>query len=384
MPKLFEALTIAFGVLFLVSLAIVLINIIRHKGIKPIIQNWKIINSIEDSLVSIGAYIQLNDDKVITPFITINNDKQEIEINVNDLKIRSRIEANLEIFSSALPDELVVYKTFLSKDENKLIIKYKDISKQRRLRFEYPEDFIRWVNEGSETTFKLDDENTIDLKDNNGILITGKSGSGKSFFAQQLLIQGIIKRWDISILDYKRSYQAFRDFCKVSFTVEEITKELETILDDLHNRQTIMDEELKENPQALAIEKGFPVKFVLIEEYLALVNSGADKKTLERIEKMILEITTTGRSLNVYLCMVLQVSAASTLNTSIRSNLPIKIVFGNPDRTIYETTFGKASAPSVTTQFEKGEGLASIDGDIIPFSSPFLVCGLKNALKSLN
>ena len=145
-----------------------------------------------------------------------------------------------------------------------------------------------------------------------------------------------------------------------------------------------MDKELKENPQALAIDKGFPVKFVLIEEYLALVNSGADKKTLEKIEKMIMEITTTGRSLNMYLCMVLQVSAASTLNTSIRSNLPIKIVFGNPDRTIYETTFGKASVPSVTAQFEKGEGLASIDGDIIPFSSPFLACGLKNVLKSLN
>ena len=144
-----------------------------------------------------------------------------------------------------------------------------------------------------------------------------------------------------------------------------------------------MDEELKTKPEALAIERGFPVKFVLIEEYLALVNSGADKKTLDRIEKMILEITTTGRSLNVYLCMVLQVSAATTLNTSIRSNLPIKIVFGNPDRTIYETTFGKSSVPSVLSRMDKGEGLVSIDGDIIPFSSPMLLCGLKNCLKLL-
>lgn len=383
MPKLFKVLIIAFGALFVVSSIIVVLYVIKHCGISATIENLKVINSVEDSLVSAGAYTELTNNRVITPSIDIDTKKKEIHINVNDLKIRSRIEANLDIFSSALPDELVVYKSFLSKDENKLIIKYKDLSKQKRLRFECPEDFIRWINEGSKTTFKLDDENTIDLTENNGILITGKSGSGKSFFAQQLLIQGIIKHWDISILDYKRSYQAFRDFCKVSFTVEEITKELEAILDDLHNRQTIMDEELKENPQALAIDKGFPVKFVLIEEYLALVNSGADKKTLDKIEKMIMEITTTGRSLNIYLCMVLQVSAASTLNTSIRSNLPIKIVFGNPDRTIYETTFGKASVPSVTTQFEKGEGLASIDGDIIPFSSPFLLCGLKNVLKMM-
>ena len=383
MPKLFAFLFGVFSVVVSIAFAIICLYVIKHKGIRQSLKQLSIIGSIENSLISIGAYSELFDDRVLTPSIKIDQRAQEIIINVNDLKIRSRIESNIDIFSSALPDDLIVYKTYMSKDENSLIIKYKDISKQKRLRFEHPEDFIRWVNTGKETAVRLDDENDIDLTENNGILITGKSGSGKSFFAQQLLIQGIIKHWDISVLDYKRSYQAFNQFCKVAITVEDIVGELEAILEDLHHRQEVMDEELKTKPEALAIERGFPVKFVLIEEYLALVNSGADKKTLDRIEKMILEITTTGRSLNVYLCMVLQVSAATTLNTSIRSNLPIKIVFGNPDRTIYETTFGKSSVPSVLSRMDKGEGLVSIDGDIIPFSSPMLLCGLKNCLKLL-
>lgn len=383
MPKLFALLIGAFSVVASLVLAFICLYVIKHKGIRQTLKHLSIIGSIENSLISIGAYSELFDDRVLTPSIRIDQKAQEIIINVNDLKIRSRIEANTDIFSSALPDDMVVYKTYMSKDENSLIIRYKDISKQKRLSFENPEDFIKWANTDKETTIRLDDDNDIDLTENNGLLITGKSGSGKSFFAQQLLIQGIIKHWDISVLDYKRSYQAFAQFCKVAFTVEDIVSELEAILEDLHHRQEVMDEELKTKPEALAIEKGFPVKFVLIEEYLALVNSGADKKTLDKIEKMVLEITTTGRSLNVYLCIVLQVSAATTLNTSIRSNLPIKIVFGNPDRTIYETTFGKSSVPSVLTRMDKGEGLVSIDGDIIPFSSPFLACGLKNCLKML-
>ena len=382
-PIILKPVFFVLGLAVSIMTIVIIVTIIRNKGIIQTLKKYQIIGSIEDSLISAGAYSELSDNRVLTPAINIDFDRQEIRINVNDLKIRSRIESNLDIFSSALPDQMIVYKTYLSKDENTMIIKYRDISKDKRIVFNDEQDFIKWINEGKPTSFKLDNENTIDLIENNGILITGKSGSGKSFFAQELLIQGIIKHWDISILDYKRSYQAFIPFCKVAFSVEDIVSELEAILDDLHNRQTVMDEELKENPEALAIDKGFPVKFVLIEEYLALVNSGADKKTLERIEKMILEITTTGRSLNVYLCMVLQVSSATTLNTSIRSNLPIKIVFGNPDRTIYETTFGKSSIPSIMTRMDKGEGLVSIDGDIIPFSSPLLVCGLKNCLKIL-
>lgn len=383
LPKLYSVIIwITVPILLLTGVAIC-VFVYRNKGIGRSIQTLRLLNSLEESLISIGAYRDFSDSKVILPKIKVDTAEKQISISINDLKTRSRIETNKEILSSALPNGLTVYTTYISKDENNLLIKYKDISKDKREILENAYDFAEWVDKDKFTTIRLDRNNYVDLTENNGILITGKSGSGKSFFAQMLLAQGIMKHWDISILDYKRSYQAFRDYCDVAFSVDEIISSLDAIILDLHNRQQDMDEILKQNPQALAIDNGFPVKFVLIEEYLALVNSGTDKKTLERIEKMILEITTTGRSLNVYLCMVLQVSSSQALNTSIRANLPIKIVFGNPERTIYETTFGKGSVPDIVARMEKGEGLCSIDGEIFPFSSPFVKCGISEILTLL-
>lgn len=371
LPKLYSVIIwFTVPILLLTGVAIC-VFVYRNKGVRQSVQTLQILNSLEESLISIGAYKDFSDNKAILPKIKVDIAEKQISISINDLKTRSRIETNKEILSSALPNGLTVYTTYISKDENSLLIKYKDISRDKREILKNAYDFAEWVDKDKFTTIKLDRNNYVDLTENNGILITGKSGSGKSFFAQMLLAQGIMKHWDISIIDYKRSYQAFRDYCDVAFSIDEIVSSLEAIILDLHNRQQAMDEILKQNPQALAIDNGFPVKFVLIEEYLALVNSGTDKKTLERIEKMILEITTTGRSLNVYLCMVLQVSSSQALNTSIRANLPIKIVFGNPERTIYETTFGKGTVPDIVARMEKGEGLCSIDGDIIPFSAPF-------------
>lgn len=383
LPKLYSVIIwFTVPILLLTGVAIC-VFIYRNKGVRQSVQTLQILNSLEESLISIGAYKDFSDNKAILPKIKVDIAEKQISISINDLKTRSRIETNKEILSSALPDGLKVYTTYISKDENSLLIKYKDISRDKREILENAYDFAEWVDKDKFTTIRLDRNNYVDLTENNGILITGKSGSGKSFFAQMLLVQGIMKHWDISIIDYKRSYQAFRDYCDVAFSIDEIVSSLEAIILDLHNRQQAMDEILKQNPQALAIDNGFPVKFVLIEEYLALVNSGTDKKTLERIEKMILEITTTGRSLNVYLCMVLQVSSSQALNTSIRANLPIKIVFGNPERTIYETTFGKGAVPDIVARMEKGEGLCSIDGDIIPFSAPFAKFNTREILSLL-
>lgn len=382
-PKLYGIIIYLSTVIILVSGVPIGLFVYRNRGVKQSLEVLKILKCFEKSLISVGAYKDHHNNSVIVPDISIDLKEKEISVNINDLKIRSRIEANKDLLSSALPDGMKVYTTYISKDENQLIIKYRDISKDRREVLDDALDFVEWVDKSKFTTIRLDKNNCVDLTENNGILITGKSGSGKSFFAQLLLAQGIMKHWDISILDYKRSYQAFRDYCNVAFTVDEIVSSLEAIISDLHNRQQAMDEVLKENPQALAIDNGFPVKFVLIEEYLALVNSGTDKKTLDKIEKMILEITTTGRSLNVYLCMVLQVSSSQALNTSIRANLPIKIVFGNPERTIYETTFGKGSVPDIVARMEKGEGLCSIDGEIIPFSSPYVKCNISEVLALL-
>lgn len=134
-----------------------------------------------------------------------------------------------------------------------------------------------------------------------------------------------------------------------------------------------MDIVFETNPNGLAIDYGFPVYFVVIEEYLALINSGLTKKEIDHIEEMLLEITTTGRQLNITLAMCLQVSSANILNSSIRANLPVKLAMGNSNRTILETLFGASNVPKVASKLEIGEGLGTYDFDIFTFASPTLL-----------
>ena len=338
--------------------------------------------SIDNSLISIGAYEE-RDNLLFTPSITHNLGTSTIKINIPNISIRKKLESGREYISSALQKNYIVDRLYLNKDETELIIEYEDIRNERRYIFNEPIDFISSLRSTNKLQLLLDKKTTIDLRDYPHLLLTGGSGSGKSYCAQQLIAQAIFKNYDISILDYKKSYQAFKKYCNVSFSVDEIVEKLRSTIEELHKRQEKMDPILEDNPTALACEYGFPVKLIVIEEYIALMNSGADKKVLEEIEKMLLEISTTGRSLNIHIMMILQVSAATNLNTSIRANLPIRILFGNPDKTTYTTTFSTSDFPELTTRKEKGEGLIQIDGSIYNFSASTLEFGMNKLLEEV-
>ena len=124
LPKLYSVIIwITVPILLLTGVAIC-VFVYRNKGIGQSIQTLRLLNSLEESLISIGAYKDFSDSKVILPKIKVDTAEKQISISINDLKTRSRIETNKEILSSALPNGLTVYTTYISKDENSLLIKY--------------------------------------------------------------------------------------------------------------------------------------------------------------------------------------------------------------------------------------------------------------------
>ena len=366
---------------YILMVMTVIITILLYKGIDK--TKFKIRNSLYRSFRSSGIYIDIDDHYISFPKVKIDTKESKIVIDISNLRLRSKIETNIEYLSSALPKGLLIKDYYMSKDQSTLILNYEDTNVDNRLIFDTFDEYRDYTLRYKPTELFLDKDYSFDLTKDNGILVTGSSGSGKSYWVQSLILQALIKNYDISILDIKRSYQAFEDVAKCAYTVDDIVSSLDDIIKELEDRQVKMDEVLRLNPQALAIDLGYSIKLIVIEEYMALMNTDASKKILDSIEAKVKRLVVTGRALNINVLSVTQVAAANTLNSSIRANLPLKLVFGNANRTILETTFGIGNMPKISSLMEKGEGMYSEGNDIRHFLAPTLNFNIINAFESL-
>ncbi len=340
-------------------------------GLKTWFQRYQIKNKLDLSFYSINAYVKIGDDNIVrTPKVSFKGNR--IIIVLENVDIRSKIESKIDLLSTALPDNLIVRKTYLNNSGDYLTIEYDDLRKDKRMVLESIDEFEEYTNRYSYSQLFIDNNTVVDLSNNTSMLITGISGKGKSYATQFLITQGIIKGYDISVLDIKRSYQAFGDYVRFVSEPYDIIHELQNISAELQARKLAMDKPLKANPRAIASEYGFPIKLVVIEEFIALMNCGISSSEQKLITSLIKEITTSGRSLDVHLIMVMQVSGYDTLDSAIKANLPVKLVFGEVNETIYKTAFGLSNAPKTRYQFDKGEGIGSIEGNNFLFRIPTL------------
>jgi len=367
----FEGFKAFLTCLLMLEILLVLIEINRMKGLRSLYERHLILTRLERSLISADAVKTMVGCVAVLPKISLDMDAKVITIDLSNVRVRKRIEAVQELLSTALPERYAVRHVFLSSNQNSLLIEFYELT-QTQFVFDSPEQYLKEIDHLKQTELLLDKNIKVDLKDYPHILITGATGSGKSYFAMQIAMQGLARNWKVSILDYKQSYHMFKGVCHVAFSIQDIVASLKNSINELHHRQQAMAEVLKVDPNAIAVNHGFPVHLILFEEYLAVVNSGADKKTLAEIEKMLLELVSVGRSLNVNVVMIMQVSSAASLNTSIRSNLPVRLVFGNAPRTILETTFGISDVPAIQTKMPKGAGLIKMELDAVPFHAPEL------------
>lgn len=371
-----------FILLLALEVLIVPFRIYKAKGLKAFIENYYLLSRLEQSLMSADVIVMALGSIAILPKMHIDMIAKVITINLNNVRVRKKVEAIQDILSTALPEKYAVKNVYLSKAQNQLQIEFYEIANSRYI-FKTPQEYLTEIKHLSPTELLLDKNTSIDLKDYPHMLITGGTGSGESYYSMQILLQALARDWSIRVLDYKKSYYMFKDACDVAFNIDEIVNSLKSSIEELHRRQEAMAVALEADPTAIAINHGFPMHLILFEEYLAVVNSGTDKKILSEIEKMLLELVSVGRSLNVHVVMVMQVSSATSLNTSIRSNLPVRLVFGNAPRTILETTFGISDVPSIQTKMAKGAGLIKMELDAVPFEAPELLFPFKLMLELL-
>lgn len=335
-----------------------MIKIISSGGIRKYIKANMIKSVLETNLIGIGAYQRKKDvNYVLLPRIRIKDNK--IVISLKDLKIRERIIKSLDSFSTALPEDYVVEDYYVEPSNNQLVIEYESIKNYQQETYTISE-YKNVIKRLHANDFYIDRKHIINILDYPHLLYSGGTGSGKSFAALQLVAQAIIKDWDVTVFDIKRSYGIYRKYIDYEVEPERIVSKLKSIEQEMYRRLAELEPLLNSNPRALASDCGYKNKLVLIEEYISL-QSALDKKQKEELERVVKNLSVLARQACIHIVIVMQSAGTENINSSTRAQFT-KILLGNAQSNILNATFGSGvDIPTVMVRMSKGEGLIQLD-----------------------
>lgn len=344
--------------LIVIACAVFIFMILANKGIKNLISKYEILHSIESNLISIGAYTKL-EDKVFVVLPKIKIKSNIVIIKLDNVKIRAVIEKYLNSFSTAFPKKYIVEDYYISQNNAEIIIRYENIKDYKTEEYMLT-DYKKLIESMNVLDLYFDKKHTVNLNDYPHFLISGGTGSGKSYLVNEIVVQAIIKKWEVVILDLKRSYGLYSSFADYSYELDDIMEKLKSVESEMLLRMENLQPELDKNPRVLAIDIGYKPKLVIIEEYISL-QSLLDKKQKEELERIVKNISVLARQSNIHLMVVMQSAGTENIQSTTRSNLT-KVLLGNAQSNILNATFGTGvDIPNVNTKLNKGEGLIQLD-----------------------
>lgn len=340
----------------LVVIALVLL-IVFNGGIKKLISKIVIRHYVESNLISIGAYNKKVGNYADLPTIRIRNGV--IRITLNNLRVRSIIERYLSSFSTALPDKYIVEDYYITTNNSEVQILYSDIKTYKPEEYSIKE-YLSKVKQNDIFELYFDKNHIVDVRDYPHYLISGSSGSGKSYLANEIVIQAIAKEWEVVICDIKRSYGLYKAYTDYAYEIDDIVNKLKQIETAMHQRLQALQSELDNDPRALAVDIGYKPMLVVVEEYISLLSS-MDKKQRDEVERIVKNLSVLARQVDIHLMIVMQSAGTENIQATTRSNLT-KIILGSAQSNIMTATFGTGvDIPKINTRMNKGEGLIQLD-----------------------
>ena len=358
-----EKINLYASVIYINGISIwLMVNVLLSNGLGNFLNRIKIHKAIEENLISIRAYEEVEDKIYVkTPKVKVTNDT--IIITYTNINIREIIDRYIEIISTGLPNSFIVQEWYVSKDNNDLIIKYENLDRYEPEKYTLS-DYKHMIEKMDMSDIYFDRKHIISLKDYPHWLISGMTGSGKSYLTQQLLLQCIFKGFEVVVLDMKRSEGMFKNYVNCyCCEPEEILHNLRAIETEMHFRIEELEATLNDNPRATATDIGYKPKLVVIEEYIAL-QTAMDKKQKAELEDIVKSISVMSRVADIHLVIVMQAAGTENIQASTRHNLT-KVLLGSAQSNIYTATFGTGiEIPNVNVQKSRGEGLIQLDGKI--------------------
>ena len=334
---------------------------------KELYETFMLKSKLDKAFVDIHAYIPTRSERFVqTPKVKIHQDSLFIDF-LGSPTIQEQLIKHKDTLSTALPEGWVIEEMKMDPSQDHLCISFSNFIMRQKEVLSASKMLTYADSDPNELT--IDKNHVVNLKQHPGFLITGGTGSGKTYGTRYLIIQGLMKRHDVVVCDIKKTYQSLSPYVEFYFDPDSIIRELERVCIELEIRELYLDPYLRTNPDVCAVDVGIPIKLVVIEEYLALMAmlTPAQKK---QVNALVTRIVATGRQLSIHLVIVMQVSSADQLDSSIRSNLPVKLVYGSANETIYKTTFGLSEVPKINYDLKTGQGLAMMENHRFLFQTP--------------
>ncbi|MCH5259541.1 MAG: hypothetical protein J1F18_07305 [Lachnospiraceae bacterium] len=191
----------------------------------------------------------------------------------------------------------------------------------------------------------------IDLKSHPSLLLTGASGSGKSYALKWILKNLLKNQVNLTFCNFKKSddFKFLNNFDRY-YSYLGCEKGLAEFFQQFKERQT---EDIEFNEK---------FSILVFDEYPAFILSTSitDKKLSEKYKTMISEILMLGRSYGFGIWLIMQRPDAAFLANGARDNFHSTISLGNLSKEAKSMLYGGEELPNHVYNF--GEGVCWVDG----------------------
>lgn len=346
------------GLLFL-TMEVLFSNKI-YKGVRYCFWHMYVKHSLERQMIDAGMYIQRG-EYIEVPRIRIEFDKN---MRGGTLKVENSIKFDKKLDDVVLTSALkkfVVERHYLTDDGNYYVYEFLDGSISFKLDFKSIEDFREYNSQIPLYKIFLDKRSVVNLQHT---LIVGVTGSGKTYCLYNILLQFVNKRkpYVIYFADPKGSSLAVLGNKiapdKTAVDMADIIDKLEEFVLAMQNRKKEIAELLRGKLDAdYSTFRKTPYIFCF-DEYASFVSvlANEDKKTRDKVNALMSEVILQGRQLGFFMLIIMQKSDANLISTSLRDNIPLKLVLGNSEQQTYVTAFGTGiDVPN--RHYKVGEGV---------------------------
>lgn len=228
----------------------------------------------------------------------------------------------------------------------------------------YVDENTDYTDYCTEEELKLSNHITWNFRNVPHALITGSTGSGKTFILLYLLRAFKAINADVVVIDPKGA-----DLLRLGDALDfDVAYEPNMIAKYLRQRKETMEQRYQDFQQVGDDYRSVGLKpcFIVFDEAMSFFSGSAEDKVKKEVQKAILEIILRGRQAGIYVICGTQRGDVSGLGGTgaIRDQLGLRIILcgNNTSETALEMTLG-SDFKHIRARFRgKGEGLIYMDG----------------------